>query len=187
VIVTLSGRPGSGKSVVASRLAERLGVPHVSAGDFMREMARERGMSILELSRVAEDDHSIDEEIDARSVRIAAETDDLVIDARLGWHFVPSSVKVFLEVSPQVAARRIYEARRGTESENIDLQSTQRAIEARTESERERYRGYYGLDYTDHDHYNLVIDTSGLTIDQVVERIVDHLQVGESGNRGLIR
>lgn len=150
----------------------------------MREMARERGMSILELSRLAEEDETIDQEIDARTVRLAETTDDLVIDARLGWHFVPSSVKVFLEVRPEVAARRIYEARRGAEHENIDLKTTKRAIEERTESERERYLGYYGLDYTDHDHFDLVVDTSELTVEEVVDRIASHVRkLGDSGKR----
>jgi cytidylate kinase len=188
VIITLSGRPGSGKSVVASRLARRLGMAHASAGDFMRAMARERGMSILELSHLAEEDDSIDEEIDARTVRLAETTDDLVIDARLGWHFVPSSVKVFLEVRPEVAALRIYEARRGTERENVDLETTRRAIGERTESERERYLGYYGLDYADHEHYDLVVDTSELTVEEVVDRIVGHVRTpGDSGKPGPIK
>lgn len=176
MIVTISGRPGSGKSVVASRVSEELGIPHVSAGDFMRQMAGERGVSILELSRAAEDDIEIDREIDERTASLAAEGGDFVMDARLGWHFAPGSVRVFLDVRPEVAARRIFDARRGTERENVDLETTQRAIESRTESERERYLTYYGLDYTDHSHYDLVIDTSELGIDEVVNRILDHLR-----------
>jgi cytidylate kinase len=97
------------------------------------------------------------------------------MDARLGWHFIPQSFKVFLEVDPEVAARRIYDAGRGTEHENITLAETERAIASRTESERKRYFGYYGLDYTDHDHYDLVVDTSGLSIDEVVEVVLAHL------------
>lgn len=176
MIVTISGRPGSGKSVVASRVADRLGVPHVSAGDFMRQMAAERGLSILELSRSAEEQDSIDAEIDRRTVQLAEDGGDFVIDARLGWHFVPRSVKVFLDVTPEEAAHRIFEARRGSERENIDLESTREAIEARTTSERERYLSYYGLDYTDHSHYDLVIDTSELSVDEVVRRILDHIE-----------
>ncbi|MGH8946785.1 MAG: cytidylate kinase family protein, partial [Acidimicrobiia bacterium] len=154
--------------------------------DFMREMARERGLSILELSRVAEESDLIDREIDERTVRLAAEGDDLVIDARLGWHFVPDSFKVFLEVRPEVAARRVFEAARRAEHENVDLETTKRAIESRTVSEQERYLEYYGLDYTDHEHYDLVVDTSELTIDQVVEWIVEEARA-ESGKRGSIR
>lgn len=175
MIVTISGRPGSGKSVVAARVAEMLGIPHVSAGDFMREMAAERGVSILELSRSAQERKDIDREIDERTVRLAETEDDFVMDARLGWHFAPHSVKVFLDVRARVAALRVFEARRGTEHENIDLDATTRAIESRTESERVRYLDYYGLDYTDHDHYDLVIDTSDLGIEEVVSRILGHL------------
>lgn len=141
----------------------------------MREMAAERGVSILELSRLAEQDESIDRQIDARSADLAERNKDFVIDARLGWYFIPESVKVFLDVQPEVAARRIYEARRGTERENIDLEATLKAIEARAESETRRYQEYYGIDYTDHSQYDLVIDTSELTIDEVVERILGSL------------
>jgi len=175
VIIVISGRPGSGKSAVASRVAEALGLRHVSAGDFMREIAAERGMSILELSRLAEVDESIDRQIDARSADLADKGGDFVMDARLGWYFVPQSFKVFLEVRPEVAAQRIYQAARGTERENVDLETTREAIEARTESETKRYRDYYGLDYADHSHYDLVIDTSELGIDEVVAEILKNL------------
>jgi predicted cytidylate kinase len=176
LIITISGRPGSGKSAVAKRVARKLGLRHVSAGDFMREMAAERGMTILELSRSAEGGDEIDREIDARTMKLAEESDDFVMDARLGWHFAPDSVKVFLEVRPEVAAERIYRAQRGAEHENISLEDTRLAIERRTESERKRYSTYYGLDYAAHSNYDLVVDTSYRTIDEVVEAIVDHVE-----------
>lgn len=178
MIITISGRPGSGKSAVAIRVAEALGMRHVSAGDFMRQMAAERGMTILEFSRSAEDREAIDREIDTRTMQLAEAGDDFVMDARLGWHFVPESFKVFLEVTRDVAAHRIYEAQRGSEKENISLQNTRKAIELRTESERKRYLKYYDLDYADHDHYDLVVDTSDRTIDEVVRIILDGVPAG---------
>ena len=176
MVITISGRPGSGKSVVASRVAQELGLSHSSAGDFMREMATERGVSILELSRLAEAGDEIDREIDARTMRLAEQGGDFVMDARLGWHFIPDSIKVFLEVDPLVAAQRIFEARRRSEVENVTLEQTQQAVHDRTESERKRYLDYYGVDYGEHDHYDLVLDTSNLPIDQVVERIVAYVR-----------
>lgn len=180
MIVTISGRPGSGKSAVAKRVAEALDVRHVSAGDFMREMAAERGLSILELSRSAEGTDAIDREIDARTARLAGEGASFVIDARLGWHFVPVSFKVFLDVSLAEATRRVFDAARGSEVENVDLAATRAAIEERTESERIRYLDYYDLDYTDHSHYDLVIDTSQMTVDDVVDRVLAGLGAVES-------
>lgn len=183
MIITISGRPGSGKSVVAAKVADVLGIGHVSAGDFMREMAEERGISILELSRLAEQDDAIDAEIDGRTRRLAATGEEFVIDARLGWHFVPESFKVFLDVRPEVAARRIYGAQRGTERENIDLEKTRAAVESRTRSETSRYQEYYGLDYTDPSHYDVVVDTSDLTVDQVVDQVLSHSGVGDLDHR----
>jgi predicted cytidylate kinase len=156
-------------------LSRDLGLEHVSAGDFMREMAEERGLTLLELSRLAEKDESIDREIDERSARYAADGDGFVLDARIGWYFVPASFKVFLDVQPEVAAHRVFGARRGTEPENVDLTTTLRTIERRTESERQRYLDYYGIDYLDPGHYDLVIDTSDLTPEQVVDSIVVRL------------
>jgi len=71
VIITISGKPGSGKSTVARALASRAGMDHVSAGEFMRLIAVEQGISVLALSAIAETDGGeIDRKIDARSARL---------------------------------------------------------------------------------------------------------------------
>ncbi len=176
MIVTISGRPGSGKSAVGTRLASRLGYDHHSAGDFMRAMAAERGMSILELSRIAENGDAIDREIDGRTRLLGDTSDDFVIDARLAWFVLPEAVKVFLDVSLDVAAERIYGADRGSETENSDLEATRRAIAARTDSESLRYERYYGVNYLDPGHFDLVVDTSDRSIDEVVDMIAEFVQ-----------
>jgi cytidylate kinase len=181
VIITVSGKPGSGKSTIGKVLAARLGVAHVSAGDFMREIAAERALTVLELSEVAERDPAIDREIDERSARFGESGTDLVIDARLAWHFIPAAIKVFLDVGLDVAADRIFEARRRAESENVDLQTTRQNIEERTRSESSRYLDYYGVDYLDLTHYDLVVDTSDLTVEQIVSRILDYV-AGAAGS-----
>ncbi len=142
----------------------------------MRKIASERGVSILELSRAAENDIAIDHEIDARTRDLGETRDGFVIDARLAWHFLPTSIKVFLDVRPDVAAARIYGAARGVEHENVDLAATQRAIEARSHSEFDRYRRYYAIDYTDPAHFDLVVDTSALDVTGVVARIREFVE-----------
>jgi predicted cytidylate kinase len=181
MIITISGRPGSGKSTVAKLLARRLGLDHVSAGDFMREMAAERGISVLELSGIAEHDDAIDREIDDRSRRLGQERDGFVIDARLAWHFIPKAFKVFLDVRLDVAARRIYGDRRGSEQENVDLEATRRNTEIRRASESKRYALYYGIDYLDSANYDMVVDTSELDAEGVVDLIAARLADDATG------
>jgi dephospho-CoA kinase len=43
-VIALSSRIGAGKSTIARALAERLGWPRVSFGDYVREVARNQGM-----------------------------------------------------------------------------------------------------------------------------------------------
>ena len=176
MIITVSGKPGSGKSTIGKALAARLEMAHVSAGDFMRQLAAERDMTVLELSAVAERDPSIDREIDERSREFGASNDDFVIDARLAWYFIPHAIKVFLDVTLDVAAERIYGAGRRTEAENVDLAATRHNIERRTMSESNRYLTYYDVDYLDPAHYDLIVDTSHQTVDQVVDLIATYVE-----------
>ncbi len=178
--ITLAGRPGSGKSSVAKELARRMGVRHISAGDFMREMASERDVSVHVFSKMAEEDPAIDRAIDERS-RVIGETEAaFVLDARLAWLFVPDSYKVFLDVDLDVAARRIYGDTRHSENENVDLDQTRANTRARTDSETKRYAMYYGVDYLDSANYDLVIDTSHRSVDEVVDMIAAAVAVEET-------
>ncbi|HEX9643577.1 MAG TPA: nucleoside monophosphate kinase [Acidimicrobiia bacterium] len=182
MIVAIAGKPGSGKSTVARAVASRLGFDHVSAGDFMRQMAAERDMSVLALGRLAEQDGgAIDREIDERSRLRGVGSDNFVIDARLAWRFIPHALKVFLDVDLDVAAARIYDDHRGTEAENVDLETTRRNIEARTNSEGKRYVEYYGVDYLDPANYDVVIDTSSLDVAEVVDAVVAVVDAPDRG------
>lgn len=175
MIITISGLPGSGKSSVSRLLAKRLGFRHYSIGDFMRSIARKRGLSLLELSKKAEQDRSIDEELDSMQIGLGRKEDNFVIDSRLGFHFIPNSVKILLSVSEQEAARRIFSQLRD-EKENTSLEQTLKSIRIRKASECKRYSEYYGLDCYDKRNYNLVIDTAPLSVEQVVERVAEFVK-----------
>ena len=56
MIITISGIAGSGKSTVAKLLAKKLNYNHYSIGEFMRDIAKEKNTSLLELSNLAETD-----------------------------------------------------------------------------------------------------------------------------------
>ncbi len=112
MIITISGMIGSGKSTVADELARIFKYKRYSSGDFMRQLAQKKNMSLIELSRIAEKDPEIDREIDKRQIELGQKEDNFVIDGRLAWHFIPKSVKIYLDVSNEEAAKRIYKDKR---------------------------------------------------------------------------
>jgi CMP/dCMP kinase len=181
LIITISGVPGSGKSSVAKLLAGKLGFRHYSTGDFMRVMAEERGITLLELSRIAEKDALIDRELDAYSAKLGEEEDNFVLDSRLGFHFIPGSVKIFLGVSPEEAAKRIFSSPKHKllEKENKDYEATLRNIKNRMESERKRYYSLYKVDYEDKKSFDLAVSTENKKIEEVLSEIM--LFLGKQG------
>ena len=175
MIITISGKAGSGKSTVARELAKQLKLKHYSIGDLMRQMAKERNISLLELGKAAEKDKSIDKELDERQIKLGKGENNFVIDGRLTAHFIPNAdIKVFLECEDRVRAERILKDERKDEKSK-DMNGVISKIRERESSERKRYKQYYGIDYYDEEMYNLVIDTTKLNVKEVVDRITGNM------------
>ncbi len=174
--ITIAGTPGSGKSTVGKELAKKLKFRHFSAGDFMRELAKEKGLTLLELSKIAEHSRETDQKLDSWVEATGEADEDFVMDARLAFNFIPDSVKIFLDVSEDEAARRIFHDMRPEEKENTTQAATYENIKKRKESEKKRYKEYYSLDYTNPDNYDLVIDTTSLAVKGVIGKILEFLK-----------
>ena len=171
MIVAISGKAGSGKSTVAKMLAKKLKLNHYSIGDLMREMAKEKKISLLELSKLAENDKSIDKELDKKQIELGKKG-NFVIDSRLAAFFIPQAdFKVFLDCDDTVRAERIMKDNREIEKSK-NSKEMMKEIKKREESERKRYKEYYGVDCYDKRLYDLVIDTSRLSVDEVVDEIM---------------
>lgn len=172
MIITISGRAGSGKSTVAKLLSERLKLRHYSIGDIMREMASEKGLSLLELNGLAERDKSIDLELDNKLKELGRSKDNFAVDGRLAAFFIPhAEIRIFLDADLRVRAERILNDKRQQEKSS-SIKETMASIKKREESEKKRYKDYYGADYLDKKLYNYVVDTTRLTPKQVVGRII---------------
>ena len=170
--ITISGKAGAGKSTVARLLAKKLNLKHYSIGDLMREMASEKGITLIELNRLAENDKSIDFELDEKLRKLGKSHDNFVVDGRLTAFFIRNAdVRVFLDADAKIRAQRILKDRRHDE-ENQNLKETIINIKKRELSEKKRYMKYYGVNYLDRKLYNFIIDTSGMTIKQVIGSIV---------------
>lgn len=171
--ITISGKAGSGKSTVAKLLSEKLNLKHYSIGDLMRAMAKEMGMGLIELNKLAENDKSIDFELDNKLKELGKAKDNFVVDGRLTAFFIPNAeFRIFLEADDKVRAERILKDKRQHETSK-SLKEMMANIKKREESEKKRYRKYYGIDYLNKKLYNYIIDTTKMTPSQVVDSIIN--------------
>ncbi len=174
--ITITGKLGSGKSTVAKKLVELYGFEIFSTGAILRAAAAERGMDVLELNKELsaklDSDRSMDDLIDNTTIRVAAERKDdkLIFDSRMAWHFVPDSFKVFVTVEPRVAAERVMkDPRPGEPAEDVDELCAE--LVERSKVEQSRFMQLYGVDYYDYNNFNLVVDSSRRTPDEIVALI----------------
>lgn len=181
MLVTVSGKAGTGTTTLSQKLSNELGLPHYYAGAIFREMARERDMSLQEFSSYAEDNHEIDMELDERMVEIA-QREHAVLEGRLaGWHADRAGAegfRVLLTATDQTRAQRL--AKREDEPVREILQD----MRARDASEAKRYEELYDLDPEDPDLYDLVVDTEDLGPDEVAETVLDALPDDEAEGGG---
>lgn len=178
MIITISGVPGSGKSTVAKILAQKLGYEYFSVGETRGKLALEKNLTLDELNKLGEKEDWTDRPLDEQQKQLGQTRDNLVIEGRLSWYFIPRSFKVFLTVEIKEAARRTLEnrAERPDEKTLDTLDQAQKAAEERLTSDKKRYLKYYGLDYTDPKHYDLVIDTTGIPAEEVARQILDQIK-----------
>jgi cytidylate kinase len=163
-IITLSGKPGSGKSSTADRVAELLGYTRYSAGDLVRTHIRKKKISLDEFNKMAVDNHELDDAID-EELRNLREQKDIVIDSRLGFYWIPESFKVYLDLDMDVATARIFKDTVGNElrdaGEHVSsLQEVKDLVEARLHNEQQRFRTLYGVNPYSPKNFDLIINTS---------------------------
>ncbi|MEM0340256.1 MAG: AAA family ATPase [Acidilobaceae archaeon] len=160
-VIVITGPPGSGKSTYAERLANDLGLRHFTTGEVFRTLASELGLSLVEFNKLAEREPRIDYEIERRTLREACKG-GVVIDSHLAAWLLKhiADVVVYVKADPIVRARRV------ASRDNKKLEEALEEIISREESHWRRFLKYYGVDIIDMSHFDIVLDTSELTIDE---------------------
>ena len=180
-IITLSGKPGSGKSSTADKVAELLSYTRYSAGDIVRKMLRKQKITLDEFNRMAQNNHDIDHMID-EELRSLREEKDIVIDSRLGFYWIPESFKVYLDLDDDVATARIFKdvvsnSERDTEAGAASsIQEVQRLVKERMRNEQQRFMSMYGADPYHNANFDLVINTSRHSPQTVALTVFDNYQ-----------
>lgn len=164
-IITISGKPGSGKSSTADKVAELLGYTRHSSGDMVRKVLKQNKMTLEEYNQRAENDYDLDEQVDEQ-LRALRDSKDVVIDSRLGFYWIPESFKVYLDLDLDIATARIFKdtvsnnMRSAVGTSSTSLDSVSRQVKERMLNEQNRFRKIYGVDPYNKNNFDLIVDTS---------------------------
>jgi cytidylate kinase len=165
VRILLSGLSGTGSTTAARRIANDFGLSYVYGGQIFRNLAVERGISLEELAESLEHDQEAEREIDRRLVA-AGIADNVLIEGRtIGWIFpneIPA-VRIWLLCDLSERLRRV----RAREHHPRSAENLLR----REASDNRRYLELYGIEEENFSPFGLVIDTTRMSVDEVVDQI----------------
>ena len=179
--ITLSGELGSGKSTVANYLISKMPFRIVSAGLLFRQLAAKHGMSAKEFNEFIESDPKYDHYVDDTMAELGRTDDKIIFDSRMAWHFVPQSFKIYLYVDVDTATERIFNDKGRVSESYSDKATARQEIIDRRKSELLRYQNFYHCDLDDYSNYDLIVDTSHASRDEVNELVYNSFKAFEEG------
>lgn len=163
--ILLSGLSGTGSTTAARRIAEDLRLDYVYGGQIFRDLAVERGISLEDLAESLERNPEVEREIDQRLIR-AGMRDNVLIESRtVGWLFPRdvNAIRIWLTCDLPERLRRVQAREHHPRSADNLLR--------REASDNRRYRKLYGIEPENFSPFHLVLDTTDLSVEEVVSRI----------------
>jgi hypothetical protein len=98
----------------------------------------------------------------------------------MAWHFVPHAFKIHLLVNINIAASRIFNDNLRKNEQNNDIEHTIQNIKIRKGSEVKRFKEQYGVDIDKLLNYNVVIDSSYITPNNLSNFVLKQFEAWKS-------
>lgn len=172
MIITISGKPCTGKSTMAEIFISKYGFERVYAGAIFKKHARELGIDITDLCK-SEQIYEIDRRVDAELEQIYKNrlNDNLLIESRTSWSFMPKAFNVFIDIPDDVMAKRLFNSDRPANERGKDLGEALKKVTERYNADVARYKLLYNIDCNNLSNYTFVIDNTNLTPEQTADEI----------------
>lgn len=167
--ITISGTPGSGKSVVGKNLSKILHLKYYGIGELIRDFAKKEKLDLIELSNFLNKNKKLDKAFNEDIKKLNKEN-NFVLDSRLGFMFIKKGIHIFLDADLDLRAKRIFDDHRKLESYKR-VEKVKKEIKKRLLLERERFKKLYKVDFIDLKHYDLVIDTTGMNV-KIISKVI---------------
>lgn len=171
LVVTIGGLHGTGKSTYAKMIAKQFRLRYVSAGLLFRDLAKERGVSLEELSRQAASSPEIDRMIDERSAAEAAKGDAVIEGQLAAWMGKDlAQVRIYLKAPDEERIARI------ANRDHLQYEAARRQTLERERIQRERYKRYYEIDIDDLSPYNIIVDTGNRSVESTSTELMSKIR-----------
>lgn len=177
MFITITGELGSGKTTIAKIFNKEYGFDFYSTGSIQREIAKEKGITTLELNQLMSNDlnNEYDKMIDDKTIEISRVNigKDLVFDSRMAWHFVEKSFKVYVTVDAYTAAGRVIKADRGAEEHYQSVEEAAQSLRKRKRLEDSRFAEIYKVNTTDFANYDLIVDSTSALPEELAAFVME--------------
>ena len=163
--IAVSGKSGCGNTTVSKMVSEALNLQFINFT--FRSLAQKRGVDLKTILDLAAEDDSVDKEVDIHQVQLARESAGCVLGSRLAiWMLEEADLKVYLDASPRVRAKRIAKREGGNLDEVAEFTAE------RDRQDRERYMRIYNIDTNNYNFADLIIDTDNINPQNITDLII---------------
>ena len=178
VVIAISGKPGAGSSTIAKALADRLGIDYFSPGERFFKPSKEKDDTSEALGIWKSDkgkNKDFHQKIDDYQ-RGLAKKGNVVICGKLSiWVLKDlADLKVWIDCDFDERVRRT------SKRDRISLEETRKKLKEREEMEEKEWKRMYVFDRdSQRGMADIVVDTSKLTVEEIMDKIGKSLERNE--------
>lgn len=174
--IAISGFAGSGKTSLAKQLEKKLKSLNLSfelITPSFKDYAKEKGLSLMEVQKLAEEDKTLDLSLDRWQKEKAEKCKNCIIASWLAiWLIEKAELKVFLYSPLEERARRV------AKRDSLSFERALEHVKKRDAMNIKRYKALYSIDITRfYEVAHLVLNSSFLSLEEEVELILSYLNI----------
>ena len=178
MIITISGQPGAGSTTISKSLSKKINYKLITIGEINKQIAREQGMTIEQfwkhLEKQPKELEKFHKQLDEKQKKLAEE-DNIILNGKLSAFQIPqANLKILIIAELEIRAQRTMQRDGGL------IEQARKKITQREQMERKDWEKIYGFDYiADKEYYNMIIDASELTPEQITKAIIQQMKTTE--------
>ena len=159
---------------MAEIFCKKYNFDRIYAGAIFKEEAKKLGLNVKELAlsqQYFDIDYKVDEYL--KQVYASRLDEDILIESRPAFSFMPNAFNVFIDVDNNTMATRLFNSDRTGKESAKTLEEALNECTTRYQADCDKYKKLYNVDCDDMSNYHYVIDNTNLTPEQTADKIYE--------------